>query len=47
MRDLDKNFCGSTKRCRYEISQPAITCPKLTIETLEQGVKYVPERNRL
>ena len=22
-------------------SQPAITCPKLTIETLEQGVKYV------
>ena len=29
----------------YEISmtltQPAITCSKLTIETLEQGVKYV------
>ena len=23
------------------ISQPAITCSKLTIETLEQGVKYV------
>ena len=22
-------------------SQPAITCPKLTIEPLEQGVKYV------
>ena len=22
-------------------SQPAITCPKLTIETLEQGVKFV------
>ena len=22
-------------------SQPAITCLKLTIETLEQGVKYV------
>ena len=22
-------------------SQPAITCSKLTIETLEQGVKYV------
>ena len=21
--------------------QPAFTCPKLTIETLEQGVKYV------
>ena len=24
-----------------EISQPAITCSKLTIETLEHGVKYV------
>ena len=23
-------------------SQPAITCSKLTIESLEQGVKYVP-----
>ena len=23
------------------ISQPAITCSKLTIETLEQGLKYV------
>ena len=23
------------------ISQPAIACSKLTIETLEQGVKYV------
>ena len=22
-------------------AQPAITCAKLTIETLEQGVKYV------
>ena len=27
---------------RYpDSSQPAITCLKLTIETLEQGVKYV------
>ena len=25
---------------KYSI-QPAITCSKLTIETLEQGVKYV------
>ena len=24
-----------------KITQPAITCSKLTIETLEQGVKYV------
>ena len=23
------------------LSQPAITCSKLTLETLEQGVKYV------
>ena len=27
---------------KYQVStQPAITCSKLTIETLEQGVKYV------
>ena len=25
----------------YRTSQPAITCSKVTIETLEQGVKYV------
>ena len=25
----------------WNITQPAITCSKLTIETLEQGVKYV------
>ena len=25
----------------YLLPQPAITCLKLTIETLEQGVKYV------
>ena len=25
----------------YVASQPAITCSKLTIEALEQGVKYV------
>ena len=24
-----------------ETTQPAITCSKLTVETLEQGVKYV------
>ena len=24
-----------------KVNQPAITCSKLTIETLEQGVKYV------
>ena len=25
----------------FGLSQPLITCSKLTIETLEQGVKYV------
>ena len=32
--------------CKYVVKilkppQPAFTCPKLTIETLEQGVKHV------
>ena len=40
------NFLSLYHRCQtvYIIlmpSQPAITCSKLTIETLEQGVKYV------
>ena len=26
---------------QLEYSQPAFTCSKLTIETLEQGVKYI------
>ena len=26
---------------KFIATQPAITCSKLTIETLEQGVKYV------
>ena len=26
---------------KTDTTQPAITCSKLTIETLEQGVKYV------
>ena len=26
---------------RIGVTQPAFTCTKLTIETLEQGVKYV------
>ena len=29
------------KHCVHHATQPAITCSKLTIETLEQGVKYV------
>ena len=27
--------------CHLDSTQPAFTCSKLTIETLEQGVKYV------
>ena len=30
-----------TISCNEKKSQPAITCSKLTIETLEQGKKYV------
>ena len=29
------------KRLKFGHTQSAFTCPKLTIETLEQGVKYV------
>ena len=29
------------QKVRIKMSQPAITCSKLTIETLEHGVKYV------
>ena len=28
-------------KCKKEQSQPAITCSKLTLEALEQSVKYV------
>ena len=38
-------FCqiGIGYNCLWKvlISQPAFTCSKLTVETLEQGVKYV------
>ena len=32
---------ASGRAIKEYITQPAITCSKLTIETLEQGVKYV------
>ena len=32
---------GKRKLQSFEISQPAIAYSKLTIETLEQGVKYI------
>ena len=35
------NGTKSRKASYKVLSQPAITCSKLTIETLEQGVKYV------
>ena len=35
------NGFNSFKICKKELIQPAITCSKLTIETLEQGEKYV------
>ena len=34
--------CGYFLKFVYAVpAQPAITCSKLTIQTLEQGVKYV------
>ena len=33
-----------TRNVALSISQSAITCLKLTIETLEQGVKYVQSK---
>ena len=32
---------NSIPRAHFKPSQPAFTCSKLTIEILEQGVKYV------
>ena len=37
---LQDSILGSTLFC-YTLTQPAIACSKLTIETLQQGVKYV------
>ena len=35
--------CNKRKK---SCTQPAFTCSELTIETLEQGVKYVPIKNK-
>ena len=35
------NISMSLKLLNFHPSQPAFTCSKLTIEILEQGVKYV------
>ena len=37
----DPRFLSQFKKKLKILTQPAITCSKLTIETLEQGVKYV------
>ena len=36
-----KFFIDIKTYIHISVKQPAITCSKLTIETLEQGVKYV------
>ena len=43
LKNFQYKFCYNlaTAGIREESTQPVITCPKLTIETLEQGVKYV------
>ena len=39
---MTKKFgISGNKYHQIQSSEPAITCSKLTIETLEQGVKYV------
>ena len=40
---MQSHFKGNTANTNYisTDTQPAIACSKLTIETLEQGVKYV------
>ena len=35
------NTCFTFKQMLHMALQPAIRCSKLTVETLEQGVKYV------
>ena len=41
MRNLINTLKKRKQICAQLITQPAITCSKLAIETLEQGVKYV------
>ena len=37
----NKNIKNTFLMKQYFTTQPAITCSKLTIKTLEQGAKYV------
>ena len=43
VRNKKKYLSTKSNNCKgiYYSSQPAIACSKLTIETVEQGVKYV------
>ena len=41
LNDSNQDYLDITIRKYEKHSQPAFTCSKLTIETLEQGVKYV------
>ena len=41
MNQISKRNINSNIQFYLGVTQPAFTCSKLTIETLEQGVKYV------
>ena len=38
---MDKTLIKTVTKTKGEDTHPAFTCSNLTIETLEQGVKYV------
>ena len=40
-QNIKSKVIGSRSLRPFAVSQPAIACSKLTIETVEQGVKYV------
>ena len=45
-RQSDKSHvCKNVQQTLKKATQTAITCSKLTIETLEQGVKYVQSKH--
>ena len=41
VKDVAEDFSFYLSNLAEYLSQPAFTCSKLTIETLEQGAKYV------
>ena len=40
------DFKSTVELCKSEITQPAFTCSKLTIEILEQGVNMFKVNNK-